>query len=357
MEDIKISIVLPCYKIEKYLPKGLDSILSQSFSGWEAILVDDGSPDACGAICDEYVARDSRFRVFHTKNQGVSAARNLGQKEARGELIFFMDPDDYIEKNCLERCWEAYTYNPDADMIHFNRWYRTEEGDKRQEQSVDEEVVTAPDILRQYSAMLVGLSQEALYHYYKGEDIWQYKRNWQIWCFMFRRAFLERIRLESTVGLRMFEDAIYVTEATIEAVKIVRISDVLYNYVMHPTGALRGGNIPLDRIFHDKYDLIAERKRVREKVKAFDMHDCYIGSQVLSCLELALKLSVRWEGWSLFCRYVTDEAIRESIEKVDLTGAPKKFSLPCRLLKYRLHLALFAGCWILNKCGLAGKLN
>ena len=106
MNSPKISIIVPVYKVEKYLRRCLDSIVAQTFTDWECILIDDGSPDNSGRICDEYAEKDKRFRVFHQENVGVSAARNKGLDEARGEWIGFVDSDDWIEKNMYE-----YLYN------------------------------------------------------------------------------------------------------------------------------------------------------------------------------------------------------------------------------------------------------
>lgn len=98
----KISVIVPVYKVEKYLHRCIDSILSQSFTDFELILVDDGSPDNCGKICDEYAQKDSRVRVFHKPNGGVSSARNLGLDNAKGEWIFFSDADDELLPNAFD---------------------------------------------------------------------------------------------------------------------------------------------------------------------------------------------------------------------------------------------------------------
>jgi len=92
-----ISIVVPVYNVEPYLRQCVDSILKQTYSDIEVILIDDGSPDNCGALCDEYSRIDSRVRVYHTANHGLSAARNLGIRMAQGEYIGFVDSDDWIE--------------------------------------------------------------------------------------------------------------------------------------------------------------------------------------------------------------------------------------------------------------------
>ena len=98
----RITVVVPIYKVEAYLKKCVDSILSQSYSNLEIILVDDGSPDNCPIICDKYKEKDKRIKVVHKKNGGLCDARNAGLDVATGEYILFIDPDDYIEKNYLE---------------------------------------------------------------------------------------------------------------------------------------------------------------------------------------------------------------------------------------------------------------
>ena len=108
---VEISIIVPVYKVEQYLCRCLDSIVAQTFTDWECILVDDGSPDDSGTICDEYAENDKRFRVFHQENAGVSAARNKGLDEAKGEWICFVDSDDWIEKEMLEKMYNLAVKN------------------------------------------------------------------------------------------------------------------------------------------------------------------------------------------------------------------------------------------------------
>lgn len=122
-----ISIIIPVYKVEKYLSKCLDSVLAQTYKNLEIILVDDGSPDACGEICDQYAQRDSRVNVFHKPNGGVSSARNAGLDRASGEYIYFVDGDDYIEPNLCQRVVELLELH-DADIVTFDCWRVTEEG-------------------------------------------------------------------------------------------------------------------------------------------------------------------------------------------------------------------------------------
>lgn len=117
----KVSIIVPVYKAEQYLHRCVNSILSQSFTDWECILVDDGSPDKSGAICDEYVAKDSRIQVIHKENGGVGSARNAGLDKAIGEWIWFVDSDDWIEQNSLKTIYDILTKTKvDICFFEFN---------------------------------------------------------------------------------------------------------------------------------------------------------------------------------------------------------------------------------------------
>lgn len=95
---MKLSIIVPVYRVEKYLRQCVDSVLNQSFRDWELILVDDGSPDACPQICDEYAAQDPRVKVIHKANGGLSSARNAGTEAATGDYVLFLDSDDWLSR-------------------------------------------------------------------------------------------------------------------------------------------------------------------------------------------------------------------------------------------------------------------
>lgn len=110
-----ISVIVPVYKVEPYIHRCVDSILAQTFSDFELILVDDGSPDNCPQICDEYAEKDNRIHVIHQNNGGLSAARNAGLDAARGECISFIDSDDWISPNMLSVMYEAIQ-STNADM-------------------------------------------------------------------------------------------------------------------------------------------------------------------------------------------------------------------------------------------------
>ena len=116
IDRIKISVIVPCYKVEQYLEKCVNSVLASSFNDYEIILVDDGSPDRSGEIADELATRDSRIRVIHQKNGGVSKAREAGFMSALGKWITFVDSDDTITPNALEDMYKA-SQKSDTDIV------------------------------------------------------------------------------------------------------------------------------------------------------------------------------------------------------------------------------------------------
>lgn len=111
-----ISVIIPVYKVEKYLDDCIRSVVGQSYTNLEIILVDDGSPDSCPLKCDMWAEIDDRIRVIHQKNKGLSGARNTGINVARGDFVAFIDSDDFVEPTYLEKMYDALQRNPDCSI-------------------------------------------------------------------------------------------------------------------------------------------------------------------------------------------------------------------------------------------------
>lgn len=151
----KISVIVPVYNVERFLPNCIESLMAQTIRDIEFILVDDGSPDHCGEICDRYALMDSRIRVIHQPNRGVSAARNAGLDAAEGEYIGFVDPDDWIAPEMYEAMIDAmekhnadlvacgYDYYDEECNIDKNRLYKTR----------PDEILTREELYRHLSDM------------------------------------------------------------------------------------------------------------------------------------------------------------------------------------------------------------
>ncbi len=116
-KQIIVSVVIPVYNVENFLRKCLDSIIVQTYQHWECILVDDGSTDNSGRICDEYAEKDTRFSAYHKKNGGASSARNTGLEKTHGKYLCFIDADDYVSSQYLSNLVEDSEYEKDTDLV------------------------------------------------------------------------------------------------------------------------------------------------------------------------------------------------------------------------------------------------
>lgn len=222
----ELSIIVPVYKVEKYLPKCIDSILAQSFRDFELILIDDGSPDRCGTICDEYAARDNRIVVIHQKNAGVSAARNAGLEIAKGTYIGFVDSDDWIELE-MYQLLVSTAEETQADLVICGNSQYQENGQflyhdlQSKGRYNREQLLTAA-----YSVPnpLGGILTNKL----------------------FRKEIIGKLRLRE--NMRNCEDSVFLIENLFHADSGVKISAPLYNILLRQGSASRSGNI--QQVYH-----------------------------------------------------------------------------------------------------------
>ena len=196
----KISIIVPVYKVEQYLRRCLDSIVAQTFTDWECILIDDGSPDASGKICDEYASRDSRFRVIHQENKGVSATRNAGLDVAQGEWIGFVDSDDWIEKAYLEVMYRSLENSADADLV----------------------LCKVED-----TAGIKSYSSDKNYMYCNGKYGVYFRA---CWGKLFRRSVIEKNEIRFPVNITLAEDTVFTFAFLCHSPRYIFENKPLYHY-------------------------------------------------------------------------------------------------------------------------------
>jgi len=212
-----ISVLMPVYNVEKYLDNTLESVRNQTYSDFEVIMINDGSTDSSGKICDRWAAEDSRFRVIHTENRGVSAARNTALSLVRGEYIFFMDSDDLIEPETFEELLTALHKN-NADMVMGTFYYTDNEGNPIEKLNencpVRDEVLDNVQYLRKLT--------EPNANYYCTSTIK-----------IFRSFLFEGITYP--VG-RINEDEARIHEIIFRCNKIVTLKKRYYNYIKHSAG-------------------------------------------------------------------------------------------------------------------------
>lgn len=204
-----ISVIVPVYKVEKYLDKCIQSIVEQTYQNLEIILVDDGSPDICPGICDEWGMKDSRIKVIHKENGGLSSARNAGMAVAKGEYIGFVDSDDYIENNMYEKLYTIIK-TEEADLAICNFDIVTERGE------LIENGLLIKDEVFSGKVGLEKLMQERGWYYVTA------------WNKLYSRKIVEEMKFP--VG-KIHEDEFFVHRVFGKCSKIVSISQGLYKYV------------------------------------------------------------------------------------------------------------------------------
>jgi len=218
-----ISVIVPVYNVEPYLRECLDSILAQTFRDLEVILVDDGSTDGSGRICDEYQRKDNRIVVFHAENHGLSAARNLGIDNAHGEWLMFVDSDDWVKPEfCMLPYQTAIEHK--ADMVIFG-------------------------IMRVHRDLTESLIDLELNGEVTQEQAVSYGRN-AAWNKLYRRELFDGIRYPAR---RLYEDALTTYKTIYQAKKIIFLNIPLYYY------RSRDGSIVKNQDVHDAYRAILEK--------------------------------------------------------------------------------------------------
>lgn len=251
----KISIIVPIYKVEKYLEKCIDSILEQTFTDFELILVDDGSPDKCGKICDEYELKDNRIKVIHKKNGGLSDARNSGIKIAKGEYLGFIDSDDWINREMYEILYmNAIKYKADIAVCDFR--------DVQEEYIVKEKLNLVYDI-------------ELLSNIETLNKLYTTKTTFVIACNKIYKKELFN-NLEYRVG-RIYEDEFIIHELIYKSKKVIYINAKLYFYLKRPDSIV-GASFTAKKL--DKLDARKERieffRTIGEKELIFNSEVDYI---------------------------------------------------------------------------------
>ncbi len=213
MGKSKISVIVPVYNVEKYLHKCVDSIINQTYKNLEIILVDDGSPDNCPKICDDYVKQDERVKVVHKENAGVSAARNTGIRAATGDYVCFFDGDDFIEKNMVEKMLDAIE-KKGCDICVCG--YSVDFYDNLDK----EETVKIVIPWNQPS------EQKSLIEYEKHLGICGY-----VWNKLYSVNLLKLLELNFDEEISLYEDLIFNSKAFCEGAKVCFIDNIGYHYI------------------------------------------------------------------------------------------------------------------------------
>lgn len=262
-----ISVIVPIYKVEKYLKRCVDSIINQTYKNLEIILVDDGSPDGCGSICDEYAEKDSRVRVIHKENGGLSDARNAGLDIAAGEYIGFVDSDDYIAPEMYEVMLGRLT-ETGADTAVCNCLCTGDMDDYREQFNRSEAM---KDCVLNRDAALEKLTEKYG---------WVYVTAWNK---LYKKRIFDNIRFPKG---KIHEDEFIIHRVIGESGKIACINQRLYYYFQRRGSIMSARSINAEM---DACEAFADRARyclsIRHSAQAVYYLDTAVGKLMLFCRE------------------------------------------------------------------------
>lgn len=216
-----ISIIIPVYNVEKFLNKCIESVINQSYQNLEIVLIDDGSTDNSGKICDHYARRDSRIKVIHNINRGVSAARNIGLGISRGEFVYFVDADDSIHHRAIEILYEKIE-ETHTDVAVCDYAYVDKEGkyiEEVENQCNSQQILSGRDFLYNVSVGIGG-------------------KNISPWNKLYKKEIFENVKFE--IGKR-YEDEFIFHKICEKCQSVVLIKDVLYFYTQREDSFMQSG--------------------------------------------------------------------------------------------------------------------
>lgn len=212
MANIMVSIIVPVYKVEKYIRQCINSILNQTYTNIELLLIDDGSPDNSGIICDEYANKDNRVRVFHINNSGVSAARNIGLRNTKGNYITFVDSDDWLDLDCIEKSLNIISNN-NLDLLQY--------GYKRVDDYGNVLFVDAGETPTLDAKRYTKVGKMSI----------------NVWCSIFKATIIKHTGLNFDENLKLGEDQLFIYRYLSKCNLCMRESNLFYNYRLNQESA------------------------------------------------------------------------------------------------------------------------
>ena len=211
---IKISVVVAVYQVEKYIRQCLDSLQNQTMHDFEVLLIDDGSTDGSGLICDDYAKKDNRFRVFHKKNEGVASARQLGLEKSLGEYIIHVDPDDWVESSMLEELYN-FAKKENADLVICDYFFDSKNKSVYKKQE--------PDLSTEYSYF-----RDLVYNLYGS-----------CWNKLVRKVCFDQYGISFHKDMVLWEDKLINMMLAERRIKVAYSPKAYYHYIARKNSAIR----------------------------------------------------------------------------------------------------------------------
>ena len=333
------TLIVPCWNAAGTLEACLACVRAQTLTDFEAIFVDDGSTDGTAAILASAAAEDSRIRVITQQNRGVSAARNAGLDAARGEYVFFADPDDTFSPEMLARGVAAMEADG-ADYCAFA--YRQRDVTEKEFRLValkgDYRYRTNAEVRAGFMSRMFGYSPAQVRAWYAGTPLFAHREQGGVWRCVYRRAIIEAHHVRFDEEISLYEDAMFNCEYMLHAQSMTCIPDPLYDYALQARGAiarLRRSR----RELTNKLALLRRRKAIDSAAGGAlaESYSCSCVFSLLEMLTLVFRTDVPFrEGFRLVREYAADATVRRALREFPLSARKPFLALSVIVLRVLL---------------------
>lgn len=268
----KVSVIIPVYNNCDYLEKTIDCIFNQSYTNLEIIIVDDGSEESCGKICNQLSEKDSRVKLIHQSNQGICGARNTGLQHATGDYIAFCDHDDLMDVSCMQKAMEA-AESIDADVVRFRR---------------EKLFVSDKDCHREHMPGFERYVIEALDDFASFQCVIRHT-GYGIWAGIYKREYLEKHEIQFEQSLKCgYEDHVFVTQVLSYRPSVVVIPDILYSWVQRDSFST-SRQISTDKYYNKILGIQHWAAAERQLFDSIKVQQGALGKRTIAYLTFALQ--------------------------------------------------------------------
>lgn len=327
-----ISVIIPIYNVEKYLRQCLDTVINQSYKNLEIILVDDGSPDGCANICEEYALKDSRIKVIHKSNEGLGYARNTGLKHASGDYIYFLDSDDWIDLNffeCMAGAMESY--NADMVICGFNK----ASGNKIEAHRMVSETEIIENEMIADSILLPMIGRESTY-------LNDYTINMCVWTNLYKRSIIDKNKLLFFSEREyLSEDICFNLKYLHHINKVIMIPDCLYYYRNNPVSLTNqykpNEYFMIVRLYNEIFQLI-KSIGLENKIE-YRLHRFFI-TKTRQTIALAVNTKMPFKSkYQIVRTILKDETLQRILKEYPIRRYALKYKIPAILIKHKMVLS------------------
>ena len=347
-----VSVIVPVYNVEQYLHPCVDSLLQQSYGDLQIILVDDGSTDASKEICDGYQAADCRVQVIHKKNGGSSSSREAGMNAVKGQYVMFLDGDDWLDADTIEKCMEIARKDEAIGCVMFSYAKEFETATVPMHIMDHSQLLEGAEAIDKVHRRIFGLTADELNHPERMENV--------VSCCMklYRTDFAKKGKFFDTKEIGSCEDGLFNIFALEGCKKIAYIDEPLYHYRKH-AGSL---------VSTYKPELARQWKRLfsvmEDYIRCNGNEDRYVEALnnriALSITAIALNkngdsASSVLKKIGYIQHYLSDEQYRLAIQNMDMRELPLTWKLLLLCCKYRLGAAVYLGMRIVQRMVHKGK--